>query len=89
MFKIGLKNRNFCKSLHFYKVDAGKKKEKEKKRKRAASAGLFCCSRPFVSIQLYTETRKPVVTGRKLIVFFVIKFKSRQKISYTTEDTAD
>ena len=44
MFKIGLENRDFCKSLHFYIVDAGKKK---KKKKRAASAGLFNCSRPF------------------------------------------
>ena len=25
MFKIGLENRDFCKSLHFYIVDAGKK----------------------------------------------------------------
>ena len=46
MFKIGLENRDFCKSLHFYIVDAGKKKKKKKK-KRAASAGLFSCSRPF------------------------------------------
>ena len=44
MFKIGLENRDFCKSLHFYIVDAEKKK---KKKKRAASAGLFSCSRPF------------------------------------------
>ena len=28
MFKIGLENRDFCKSLHFYIVDAGKKKKK-------------------------------------------------------------
>ena len=47
MFKIGLENRDFCKSLHFYIVDAGKKKKKKKKKKRAASAGLFSCSRPF------------------------------------------
>ena len=25
MFKIGLENRDFCKSLHFYILDAGKK----------------------------------------------------------------
>ena len=31
MFKIGLENRDFCKSLHFYIVDAGKKKKKKKK----------------------------------------------------------
>ena len=29
MFKIGLENRDFCKSLHFYIVDAGKKKKKK------------------------------------------------------------
>ena len=34
MFKIELENRDFRKSLYFYKVDAGKKK---KKKKRAAS----------------------------------------------------
>ena len=34
MFKIELKNRDFRKSLYFYKVDAEKKK---KKKKRAAS----------------------------------------------------
>ena len=45
MFKIGLENRDFCKSLHFYIVDAGKKQKNKKK--RAASAGLFSCSRPF------------------------------------------
>ena len=48
MFKIGLENRDFCKSLHFYIVDAGKKKKKKKKKKkRAASAGLFSCYRHF------------------------------------------
>ena len=30
MFKIGLENRDFCKSLHFYIVDAGKKKQNKK-----------------------------------------------------------
>ena len=29
MFKIGLENRDFCKSLHFYIVDAEKKKKNE------------------------------------------------------------
>ena len=29
MFEIGLENRDFCKSLHFYIVDAGKKKKNE------------------------------------------------------------
>ena len=32
MFKIGLENRDFCKSLHFYIVDAEKKKKKKKKK---------------------------------------------------------
>ena len=32
MFKIELENRDFCKSLYFYIVDAGKKKKKKKKR---------------------------------------------------------
>ena len=35
MFKIELENRDFRKSLYFYKVDA----EKKKKKKRAASGG--------------------------------------------------
>ena len=30
MFKIGLENRDFCKPLHFYIVDAEKKKKKKK-----------------------------------------------------------
>ena len=30
MFKIELENRNFCKSLYFYIVDAEKKKKKKK-----------------------------------------------------------
>ena len=30
MFKIGLENRDFSKSQHFYIVDAGKKKKKKK-----------------------------------------------------------
>ena len=34
MFKIGLENRDFCKSLHFYIVDAGKKKLKQKQNKQ-------------------------------------------------------
>ena len=34
MFKIGLENRDFCKSLHFYIVDAGKKKKNKKKNKK-------------------------------------------------------
>ena len=34
MFKIGLENRDFCKSLHFYIVDAEKKKKKKKKKKK-------------------------------------------------------
>ena len=34
MFKIELENRDFCKSLYFYIVDAGKKKRKKKKKKK-------------------------------------------------------
>ena len=40
MFKIGLDNRDFCKSLHFYIVDAGKKKKKEKKKKSSCICWL-------------------------------------------------
>ena len=46
MFKIGLENRDFCKSLHFYIVDAEKKKKKKKKNELhllASSAALLCC----------------------------------------------
>ena len=51
MFKIGLENRDFCKSLHFYIMDAGKKKKKTKKKNElhllACSAALYifflCC----------------------------------------------
>ena len=32
MFKIELENRDFSKSLYFYKVDAGKKKKKKELR---------------------------------------------------------
>ena len=42
MFKIGLENRDFCKSLHFYIVDAGKKKKKKKKKKNELH--LLACS---------------------------------------------
>ena len=48
MFKIGLENRDFCKSLHFYIVDAGKKKKKKKKNELhllACSAALGPSSR--------------------------------------------
>ena len=34
MFKIGLENRDFCKSLHFYKMDAGKKNNKKNNKKK-------------------------------------------------------
>ena len=40
MFKIGLENRDFCKSLHFYIVDAGKKKKKNELHLLACSAAL-------------------------------------------------
>ena len=42
MFKIGLENRDFCKSLHFYIVDAGKKKKKKKKKKKNELHLLAC-----------------------------------------------
>ena len=41
MFKIGLENSDFCKSLHFYIVDAGKKKKKKKKKNELH---LLACS---------------------------------------------
>ena len=41
MFKIGLENRDFCKSLHFYIVDAGKKRKKKRKKKELH---LLACS---------------------------------------------
>ena len=41
MFKIGLENRDFCKSLHFYIVDAEKKKKKKKKKNELH---LLACS---------------------------------------------
>ena len=40
----------------------------------------------------YNKTRKPVVTGRKFILFFSIfgsQVLSHQKISVTTKDTAE
>ena len=40
MFKIGLENRDFCKSLHI--VDAGRKKKKKKKKKNELH--LLACS---------------------------------------------
>ena len=42
MFKIGLENRDFCKSLHFYIEDAGKKKKKKKKKKKNGLHLLAC-----------------------------------------------
>ena len=41
MFKIELENRNFCKSLYFYIVDAGKKKKKKKKNGLRLGAGII------------------------------------------------
>ena len=41
MFKIGLEYRDFCKSLHFYIVDAEKKKKKKKKKNELH---LLACS---------------------------------------------
>ena len=45
-----------------------------------------------LDIWIYIETRKPVVTGRKVILFLSIfgsQFLSHQKISVTTKDTAE
>ena len=42
MFKIGLENRDFCKSLHFYIVDAGNKNKKKKTKKNELH--LLACS---------------------------------------------
>ena len=42
MLKIGLENRDFCKSLHFYIVDAEKKKKKKKKKKKNELHLLAC-----------------------------------------------
>ena len=74
MFKIGLENRDFCKSLHFYIVDAGKKKKHKKKKKkktqkRAASAGLF-------NVQLLSALRAEDIALRampSLFVFLVLR----------------
>ena len=41
MFKIGLENCDFCKSLNFYIVDAEKKKKKKKKKNELH---LLACS---------------------------------------------
>ena len=44
MFKIGLENRDFCKSLHFYIVDAGEKKNKKKTKKKQKKNELHLLS---------------------------------------------
>ena len=45
MFKIGLENRDFCKSLHFYIVDAETKTKKNKKTKKQKNElHLLACS---------------------------------------------
>ena len=46
MFKIGLENRDFCKSLHLFIVDAGKKekKRKKKRKKKKKKLHLLACS---------------------------------------------
>ena len=62
MFKTGLKNRDFCKSLHFYIVDAGKKKKKKKKR-----AALLACS-----AALGPSGRRHRPKGDALTIFFLV-----------------
>ena len=42
MLKKGLENRDFCKLLHFYIVDAGKEKKKKKKKKKNELHLLAC-----------------------------------------------
>ena len=43
MFKIGLENRDFCKSLHFYIVDAGKQIFQSLKNDSAINLALYAC----------------------------------------------
>ena len=41
MFKIELENRDFRKSLYFYKVDAEKKRKKKRKKELRLGAGII------------------------------------------------
>ena len=55
---------------------------------------MYTYSHCVVTSAYYDDTRKPVVTGRKLIVFYLslvdsFEFLLHQKISVTTKDTAE
>ena len=53
---------------------------------------IYCNIKIKTWLFLYNFTRKPVVTGKKVILFVSIfwsQFLSHQKISVTTEDTAE
>ena len=68
MFKIGLENRDFCKSLHFYIVDAEKKKKKKKKKKKTS---CICWL-----VQLLSALRAEGIARRampSLFVFLVLQ----------------
>ena len=62
MFKIGLENRDFCKSLHFYIVDAEKKKKKKKN-----ELHLLACS---AALGLSGRGHRP--KGDALTIFFLV-----------------
>ena len=65
MFKIGLENRDFCKSLH-YIVDAGKKKKKKKQlHLLACSAALGPSGRGhhYILIVLRGACQRPDITA--------------------------
>ena len=66
MFKTGLENRDFCKSLHFYIVDAGKKKKKKKKKKKNELHLLAC------SAALGPSGRGHRPKGNALTSFFLV-----------------
>ena len=55
---------------------------------------MYTYSHCVVTSAYYDDTRKPVVTGRKVIVFYLslvvsFEFLLHQKISVTTKDTAE
>ena len=49
LFKIGLENRDFCKSLHFYIVDAGKQIFQSLKNDSAINFSTLCLFYWFVN----------------------------------------
>ena len=71
MFKIGLENRDFCKSLHFY-IDAGKKKKNKKKNKKKQKKTRCICW----LVQLLSALRAEDIALRampSLFVFLVLR----------------